>query len=147
MGKAIAFVSLIVLCSFGFVLFQLLRHVPKGASAPAGPAPVLVNRDDGTVYDVSLDLARIERRVIEEEKRSQQLQEELDTIRQERDGLVGQVEDLQAEVRRLRRQVSELPTQRPEPSQPPRATPTPGNAPVTPIPGPGEGPVNPTPGT
>ena len=145
MGKAIAFVSLIVLCSFGFVLFQLLRHVPRGASAPAGPAPMLVNREDGTVYDVSLQLSRFERRLMEEEKRSQQLRDELDALRTERDTLNGQVEELQGEVRRLRRQVSETPAARPQQQAPAGPAPVPGNGPVTPAPLPGE-PVGPSPG-
>jgi hypothetical protein len=135
MGRAIAILTIIVLCSFGFVGLQLWFRRAASPPAPSGPAPLLENMDDGSLYAVGLRLSRFEERLMASEKRDGKLAEDLDASRQENDALRRQIDDLQAEVRRLRRQVAERP--RPvAPANAPVAPPAnaPAPAPVTPVP-------------
>jgi septal ring factor EnvC (AmiA/AmiB activator) len=127
MGKAIAAASILVFLSFAFVFVQLWARRPAGA-APAGrPSPVLDSRDDGSVYALTLDLQRFERRLVEEEKRWVRLQADLDAARKERDEVKASLDSLQAEVRRLRRQLQERPA--PPDPDPGEAGNTPANTP------------------
>jgi hypothetical protein len=132
MGRAIGIVFLIVVCSFAFVLLQLRQRRPAGASTQPGPAPVLDIRDDGSVYALRLELDRFEQRLVAGEEQSRKLLTEVEALRQEREGLLARIDDMQGEIRRLRRQVSPRPAQ-PAP-QPPNAPPA--NGPATPLPQP-----------
>ncbi len=148
MGRAILVVSIIVLCSFIFVLLQLWQRAPAGVvPAPAGGAPVLEMRDDGSVYAVSLRLKRLEERLMEAEKRAVDLEQSLTSARTERDELKGQVNRLEGEVSRLQRRLEEASPQSvlPPANAPTEVTP-PTEPPVTPtLPGPMP-PTTPTPG-
>jgi septal ring factor EnvC (AmiA/AmiB activator) len=107
MGKAIAFVSFVLVCSIVFVMLQLWRQSPRASeAAPASGPPVLQTLDDGSLYSVGLKLERFERRLMEEEQRSQQLLDELNQARQDRTDLSARVEELQGEIRRLRRELA-----------------------------------------
>ena len=103
MGRAIIIAGVIVLFSFGFVLVQLRRRAGGVPPGRAG-APVLITRDDGSVYAVSLRLDRFEQRLVDEEKRSARLTADLDAAREERDRLRKQVTDLEDNRRRWREQ-------------------------------------------
>lgn len=142
MGRAIAIAFFLVLLSIGFVLLQLWTRRPTGATATTPPRtqPMFATRDDGSVYAVSLQLTQFEKRLVEEEERSRKLLQELDAMRKERAELGQQVDQLQGEVQRLRRQVAE-PRERPAP--PPGNAPA--NAPVTPPVSPDGTTVTPTP--
>lgn len=103
---------------------------------------MFVTRDDGSVYAVSLQLTQFEQRLVEEEERSRKLLQEVDTVRKEREELAKHVEQLQEELRRLKRQVAQPiappPSDSPEaPPSPDGSTPPDGVAPVTPAPPPG----------
>lgn len=128
MGRAITIASVLVLCSFAFVFYQLWIRRPASASPVRGPAQMLETREDGSVYAVSTEIDRFEKRLIEEEKRWVKLEAELQAMRKEREELRKTIEDLQGDVRRLRRQVAE---RHAPPSQLP--TPAPVNPPVTPV--------------
>lgn len=133
MGRAIAVAFLVVVLSIGFVLLQLWTRRSAAAPAPARRQQMFVTRDDGSVYAVSLQLTQFEKRLMEEEERTRRLLDELATLRTERAMLDRRVEELQEEVRRLRRQVT------------PPATP-PGPQPEDPAPNPPDGvPVVPEP--
>jgi hypothetical protein len=132
MGRAIAIAFFLVLFSIGFVLLQLRTRRPSGVTAATPPRtqPMFATRDDGSVYAVSLQLTQFEKRLVEEEERSRKLLQELATLRKERTDLGEQVDTLQGEVQRLRRQVAE-PRERPVPpvATPPGVTPAPPAAP------------------
>lgn len=135
MGRAITIASVIVLCSFAFVFYQLWIRRPASASPARGPVPVLETREDGSVYDISTEIEAFEKRLMAEEARWNKLNTELEALRKEREELRKTVEDLQGDVRRLRRQVTERNT----PPAQPRPTPTPVTPPVTPVTPEGEG--------
>lgn len=146
MGRAIAIAFLIVLLSIGFVLLQLWTRRPTGvtASTPPRTQPMFATRDDGSVYAVSLQLTQFEKRLVEEEERSRKLLQELEVIRKERTELGQQVDQLQGEIQRLRRQLAERERPAPPPAAPPGDTPAtpvtpPEGTPVTPIPTPSPG--------
>lgn len=141
MGRAIAIAFFLVLFSIGFVLLQLWTRRPSGATAATPPRtqPMFATRDDGSVYAVSLQLTQFEKRLVEEEERSRKLLQELETLRKERAGLGDQVDQLQGELQRLRRQVAE----RDRPAPP--VTPAPGTAPAAPVTPPEGTPVVPAP--
>jgi len=135
-GKLIAGMTVVVLCSFAFVLLHLTLRRPAGASTVRGPAPVLETRDDGSVVALDVQLSVFEQRLMEAEKRSEELGRELQEARKERGDLEQKVESLQSEVRKLRRQAAgpHLPPGAEEqPSEPPPADPgqpqPPGNGP------------------
>lgn len=138
MGKAIAFFAILALCGFAFVIGHLaLRRPTPGQVRATEAGPVLVNQEDGSVYSIGLKIDGFERRLMEEETRSQALEGELTTLRTERDELKTQVSDLVAEVRRLRKQVNEKPkvvAPPPDASTPPTAASGPVSAPVVPQP-------------
>ena len=125
MRKAIAILSFVVLCSFSFVALSLAARRPARVGVPSGPPAILQTQPDGSVYAVSLQLSKFERRLMEEEKLSERLQNELNAVRQSRDDLADQVDELLGELRRLKRQVAE--SQRPAPH--PVPTPAPANSP------------------
>lgn len=136
MGRAITIASILVFCSFAFVLYQLWIRRPVSASpTPRGPAPLLESRADGSVYAVSVEIDKLEKRLIDEEKRWVKLETELEAMRKQREELQKSVEELQGEVRRLRRQVNERNT----PPAEPRSTLPPTNPPEGPTPPPVEG--------
>jgi peptidoglycan hydrolase CwlO-like protein len=141
MGRAIAIAFFLVLFSIGFVLLQLWTRRPTGVTAATPPRtqPMFATRDDGSVYAVSLQLTQFEKRLVEEEERSRKLLQELETLRKERTDLGQEVDQLQGEIQRLRRQVAERDRPAPSPAN------APGNAPVTPVTPPDGNPV--TPGT
>ena len=141
MGRAIAIAFFLVLLSIGFVLLQLWTRRPTGANAATPPRtqPMFATRDDGSVYAVSLQLTQFEKRLVEEEERSRKLLQELETLRKERTDLGQEVDQLQGEIQRLRRQVAE----RDRPAPPPANAPA--NPPVTPVTPPEGTPVTPTP--
>lgn len=140
MGRAIAIAFFLVLFSIGFVLLQLWSRRPTGVTAATPPRtqPMFATRDDGSVYAVSLQLTQFEKRLVEEEERSRKLLQELESLRKERTDLGQQVDQLEGEIQRLRRQVAER-----ERTAPPANAP--GNAPVTPATPPDGTPVTPTP--
>jgi septal ring factor EnvC (AmiA/AmiB activator) len=129
MGRAIVISALLVLCSFAFVFVQLWVRRPAVAGPLRSPNTVLETREDGSVYAVSLQIEKFEKRLAAEEKRWIQLQTDLEAIRKERDELKTSLEDVQSELRRLRRQVAE----RRQPTAPAPA-PAPGNGPDVPVP-------------
>ena len=126
MGRAIAVAFLLVVFSIGCVLLQLWTRRSTAPPPSARRQPLFVTRDDGSVYAVSLQLTQFEQRLVEEEERSRKLLQEVDAVRKEREALTKDVEQLQEELRRLRRQVA----------QP--VTPPPANAPAN-SPGPDGG--------
>jgi len=140
--RAIGLAFVLMLCGVAFVGLSLLRRQPARAGTSPGPASPLMTTPDGSLYAVSLRIAKFERRLMEEEKRSERLQTDLAEVRKDRDALAGQVEMLQGEVRRLRRQLAES-------QRPPAPTPAPANVPANvpsvvppvtpaPVPTPGE---------
>lgn len=139
MGRAITIASFLVLCSFAFVFYQLWIRKPASAAPLRGPAPLLETRGDGSVYEVTLEIERLEKRLVDEEKRSLKLQADLDATRKEREELQKTVEDLRGDLRRLSRQVNQRAPTPPEPAP----TPPPANGPIGPIAPEGEGTVTP----
>ncbi|HEU4752287.1 MAG TPA: hypothetical protein VFU47_04190 [Armatimonadota bacterium] len=137
MGKAIGVALLFVVLAFGFVLFQLSQQAPRDRRPSARPGPVLEMREDGSVYAVSLQLSQFERRLMEEEKRSEQLLTELETMRGERVKLEQRLGEVQEDLRKLRRQLAERPAAPvPAPNGPASVVPAPngpgaGPAPIT----------------
>ena len=122
MGRAIAFVTLLVICSFSFVFWRLSRR-PSGGPPASGHRPALLDvRDDGSVEAVVRRLAIFEQRLIDEEQRSQKLMSDVKSLTSERDDLETQVNGLQDEVHRLRKELADVT---------PRPTPPAGNAPAT----------------
>lgn len=136
MGKAIAVLSVIVVCCFAFVAFQLSTRRPRGRAAAAAASP-LRPRDDGSLYSVDVEIKKLERRLVEEEKRSLKLQQELAAITEEREKLTTQVTELEDDVRRLRRTVNGRITPPNAPAN------TPANAPANPPGAPGNSPDGP----
>ena len=136
MGRVIAFFAILALCGFAFVFAHLLLRRPTpGQPRPVEAGPVLVNQADGSVYAIGLKIDGFERRLIEEEERSQALESKLSTMRDEREALKQQVTDLVGEVRRLRKQVNEKPKPvipPPDASTPPTSGPV--STPVSPQP-------------
>src|ERR1051325_2255801 len=107
MGKAIAVLFLMVVCSFSFVLLHLWLRKPAGAAETPRAAPALLEtREDGSLYSVRLRLQECARRLMDWGRRAVSLKGELDAMRKDRDQLQGQVDDLQDDVRRLRRQIA-----------------------------------------
>jgi len=123
MGKAIAAASILVFLSFAFVGVQLWSRRPAGAATPTRPAPVLDSRDDGSVYALSLEIERFDRRLMEADRRWVQMQAELEATRRERAEAKTALEALQTEVRRLRRDFDER-------AAPPDPDPNAGNTPA-----------------
>jgi septal ring factor EnvC (AmiA/AmiB activator) len=116
MLRAIIVVFFIVVLAFAFVALQVVpRHGPR-STGPAGPAPLLETRDDGSVYAVSLEMEQLERRLIENEERSRKLSQDLAAAKKERDDLAGEVDDLQNQMAALRRQVNQRPAPTPQPA-------------------------------
>jgi septal ring factor EnvC (AmiA/AmiB activator) len=136
MGKVIAFFAILALCGFAFVIGHLLLRRPiVMQQRPVEAGPVLVNRDDGSVYAIGLKIDGFERRLMEEEERTQKLEGTLASVSTEREALKKQVEELAAEIRKLRKQVNEKPKPLPPPpdaSMPPAAGPV--TSPVLPLP-------------
>jgi hypothetical protein len=130
MGRAIAIAFLGVVLSIAFVLLQLSTRRSAAAPAPVRRQPMFETRDDGSVYAVSLQLTQFEKRLMEEEERSRKLLDELEGMRKERDDLGKEVQGLQEEVRRLRRQVTES---REAPAPAPTPANAPANGPATPV--------------
>jgi septal ring factor EnvC (AmiA/AmiB activator) len=132
MGRAIVISALLVLCSFAFVFVQLWVRRPASASPVRSGAPVLDTREDGTVYAVALQLQKFEKRLADEEKRWLKLEADLAAMRKERDEVKTTLEEVQGELRRVRRQLAERarPTE-PTPTPPPANGP---DAPVVPVP-------------
>lgn len=122
MGRAIGIAFLVVVLAYGFVFFQLTR---RRASEPASltGAPVLITRDDGSIYSVGLRLERMEQRLMDEENRSLRLTQEVRDLEQQRDTLRTQVGELQEDLRRIKEQSAPLP--------PPEGG-TPGGEPLVP---------------
>jgi septal ring factor EnvC (AmiA/AmiB activator) len=137
MGRAIKVVFVLLLCSIAFVALHLKLKRPADAAAAPGRASLLDSRADGSVYAITLEFEKFDRRLMEEEKRSEKLQNDLTALRKDREDLENEVGDLQDEIRRLRRQVAS--TDRPPAANSPAAKP-----PVTPAP-PGNGPAAPAP--
>jgi TolA-binding protein len=134
MGRAIGIAFLLVLLSIGFVLLQLSTR--RSTTAPPAPhrQQMFVTRDDGSVYSVSLQLTQFEKRLVEEEERSRSLLHEVETLRKERETLGTQVEQLDDELRRLRRQVNA-----PPPANAPAGTGEPSATPGSGTPGSSDG--------
>jgi small-conductance mechanosensitive channel len=142
MGRAIAVAFLLVVFSIGFVLLQLWTRRSATPPPSARRQPMFVTRDDGSVYAVSLQLTQFEQRLVEEEERSRKLLQEVDAVRKEREALTKDVAQLQEELRRLRRQVTQPaappPSNAPaEPANPDGSTPPESGAPGTTTPPPG----------
>lgn len=142
MGRAIAVAFLLVVFSIGFVLLQLWTRRSATPPPSARRQPMFVTRDDGSVYAVSLQLTQFEQRLVEEEERSRKLLQEVDAVRKEREALTKDVAQLQEELRRLRRQVTQPaappPSNAPaEPTNPDGSTPPESGAPGTTTPPPG----------
>ena len=135
MGKAIAVASIVVLCSFTFVLLQLWSR-KRTTLPPHGPAPILETRQNGDVVAVDIRLNVFERRLRAEEQRWVKLTADLKASQEEREALKDQVKKLQSELALLQKQVSARPPQpvEPPPDTPPPDTPTPAVPPVTPAP-------------
>lgn len=140
MGRAIVVAAILVLCSYSFVLWQLTRSRPRSSKPESGPAPVLDTRLDGSVYALNLDIEKLERRLAKEEERTGKLMGDLGALREERDALQQQVEDLESDLRRLRRQVNER--EAPAQNAPPANAPA-GNTPPAPVPVPVPAPATP----
>ena len=132
MGRAIAFLTFLVFCSFTFVVLQVLRSRPADAMTAHRAAPILVSQDDGSVVALDLKFARLERRLMDEEKRSGDLHTHVQTLQEERASMEGQVRDLQAEVRRLRKQLSDQAQAPEQPETAPAATDPPSALPQVP---------------
>src|SRR5438874_2558452 len=129
MGRAIAVLSMIVLCSFAFVLLHLTLRKPARAAGLRGPAPVLETREDGSVSSVDIQLSIFEQRLMDAERRSERLATELQQEKKDRQQMEDQVAGLQAELKRLRRQ----PVGEPDagaPAAPDRSGASPANAPT-----------------
>jgi hypothetical protein len=138
MGKAIAVMTMIVMCSFAFVVLHLTLRKPAGASNLRGPGPLLEVREDGSIAAVDVQMSLFEQRLIDAEKRSLKLEQELEAARKDREELETRVTELQGEVRRLRRPT--VPP-RPRPDEPEIAPESPtANAPAN---APAPQPVNP----
>jgi septal ring factor EnvC (AmiA/AmiB activator) len=119
MGKAIILLSIVVLCSFAFVLSQLMRSQPRRDNGPAA-SPLMESADDGSIYSVGSRLRRYEERLVEEERRSQKQQADLERSRQENQALRRQLDELAEEVRALRAELQDRPIPPLEPpSEPP----------------------------
>lgn len=136
MGRAITIASILVFCSFAFVFYQLsIRRPAAAAPSVRGPAPLLEPRADGSIYAVSVDMEKLEKRLMDEEKRWVKLDTELEAMRKDREALQKTIDELQGEVRRLRRQVAE---RNAAPAEP-RSTLPPATAPNGPPPAPVDG--------
>jgi septal ring factor EnvC (AmiA/AmiB activator) len=114
MVRAIIVLTIVVVCSFAFVLLQLLMRAPAAASPSAPAAPMLRGTEDGGVISVDLMIQRLEKRVQDGEEQAAGLRKDLDDSRTESEALRQKVTGLEGEVRRLRRQLdqaSQPPTQ------------------------------------
>jgi septal ring factor EnvC (AmiA/AmiB activator) len=130
MVRAIIVLTIVVVCSFAFVLLQLLMRAPAAASPNTPAAPMLRGTEDGAVISVDLQLQRLEKRVQVSEEESASLRKELDDSRIESEALRQKVAGLESDLRRLRRQLddaSQPPTQ--PPANAPRTGPPSGNQP------------------
>ena len=135
MGRAILVASVVVVCSFTFVLLQLWSR-KRPVATTRGPVPILETRENGDIVSVDIKLALFERRLRAEEQRWIKLTADMDAMRKERDELRAEVERLQSDVTRLRRQVNARPqpAERPRPVVPPPDTSTVPDPTVTPTP-------------
>lgn len=134
MGRLIAFFSILFLCSVGFVLTQLwIRRRPP--SPPVRTAPLLTLQEDGSIYSVDLRLAQFAERLEKEERRSQQLQQEVERLQRENALREREIGDLEGQARRLRREVTALSL--PPPAPAPEQNIPPDPAPTVPAPAPG----------
>jgi septal ring factor EnvC (AmiA/AmiB activator) len=128
MGRLIAVLSLVVVCSFTFVILHLWLRRPAQAGPPPGTPPLLEVREDGSIYAVSIQLEQFERRLMEEEQRTIDLRAKLDVEQEERAAVTQQVEELQGAIRQLRRELERATVPPPvDPSVPP--TPESGGTP------------------
>jgi hypothetical protein len=125
LGRLILAMSILVLCSFAFVVLHLTLRRPAHAAGTRGPAPILETREDGSVVAVDVQLSIFEQRLMEAEKQSARLAQELEKARKEREQLQERVDTLQTEVRRLRR-----PAAGPAPERTPPAAETPAETPA-----------------
>ena len=146
MGRAILVASIVVVCSFTFVLLQLWSRKRPGVTT-RGPVPILETRENGDIVSVDIKLALFERRLRAEEQRWIKLAADMDAMRTERDKLRAEVERLQSDVSRLRRQVNARPqpAERPRPVVPAPDTSTVPDPAVTPTPPPTTTPPVPVP--
>lgn len=122
MGKAIAAVSILLVCSFCWVLWSLWSRRPPERRAAAGPPPLVESRPDGSITSVTTRIDVLERRLMEQEARAGELQAQVNSGVEERQRLTEQIQGLQAEIRRLRTHVtdrSQLPTGNAPSSTPP----------------------------
>jgi septal ring factor EnvC (AmiA/AmiB activator) len=134
MVRAIFVLAIVVVCSFGFVLLQLLMRAPAAAS-PNGPVtPLLRATEEGDVVSVDLLIQRLEKRVQDGEERSAALRKDLDDSRAESTTLREKVTGLESEVRRFRRQLEEAsqPPKTPDANAPRQGPPTGNQPPLTP---------------
>lgn len=134
MVRAIIVLAIVVVCSFAFVLLQLLMRAPAAASPVAPSSPILRATEDGSVVSVDLMIQRLEKRVQDGEQRSAGLRKDLDDSRSEREALRQKVTGLEGEVRRLRRQLDEAsqPPAVPDANAPRTGPPTGNQPPLTP---------------
>jgi hypothetical protein len=126
LARAIAVTSLVVVAAIIGVVISLWLRGPIPAAHVSQPprrgAPLLVNDRDGSVYDLNLKQAGLEERLLDEERRSQRLQEELDNVRKDNDRLSRQLRTLEGSIAALRRELARRPV--PVPVTPPPANDT-----------------------
>jgi hypothetical protein len=134
MVRAIIVLTFVVICSFGFVLLQLLMRAPASASTSAPAAPMLRGTEDGAVISVDLMIQRLEKRVQDGEEQSAALRKDLNDSRIESEALRQKVTSLESDIRRLRRQLDQAsqPPVTPEADAPREGPPTGGQPPLTP---------------
>src|SRR5688572_1736094 len=134
MVRAIIVLTIVVICSFGFVLLQLLMRAPAAASNTAPTAPMLRGTEEGGVISVDLMLQRLEKRVQEGEEQSAALRKDLNDSRTESEALRLKVASLESDIRRLRRQLDQAsqPPATPEANAPREGPPTGDQPPLTP---------------
>jgi septal ring factor EnvC (AmiA/AmiB activator) len=86
---------------------------PRAAAAIDArlPAPLPYNDEDGSVYDLRLRMdelrSGLEQRLLESEQRRQQLQKQVEALLTEQEAMGQRMEEIDRELARLRRRVSE----------------------------------------